>query len=176
VLKRTGRSGEFHVLALGGRGGRRVVARSPSPFKVMRSGHVPARGDARQAHRQLVRQLLDAGWTRVASRGRWHDTTFTRQAVPGARRRLQISIAHQGGKGRFEAIEHTDYGTERLLGTSDEFEVASNGVGIVATEAALCAHCDLIADLAAMGWVSTGQTAGGWFAQFLAAPDDDEET
>ncbi len=162
------RQGEFRVVVLDNGGQRRVVARSSS-FRASRSGRVSHRGSAKQAHDLLVKWLSAVGWRPVASRGRWHDTAFTRTAPPGDRpvERLVIICRHDRLAARFQAACFDEFGSARIMGESAPFRTLHVRGSMKLARRAAKVHQALLERLQADGWQTTERTGVEWYAHVL---------
>jgi len=177
VLKRTERGAEFQVLALGESGERRVVGRS-DPIKLSRSGEARDRGQAKEAHEALTRQLVGAGWTPVGARGRWHDLAFVRSpALDGPKpRRLVIRLTREGQMGRFLADELDEYGNPTAVDHSDEFSLTPGMPDAPPTEEAQVAHQALLMKLTRAGWAQSGAPGPEWHSQTMVSGEPAQPT
>jgi hypothetical protein len=86
VLAMTQSTGEFQAIEVQRSGRRRVVARSrrfrvPLTYRTSWRHELPNRGKPRRTYDALVERLADAQWRQLDTRGRWHDTAFTRTPV-----------------------------------------------------------------------------------------------
>ena len=165
------RQGEFRAVVVDNGGQRRVVARSPS-FRASHSGRVSHRGDAKEAHDLLVKRLLALGWHAVPSRGRWHDTAFTRTppASDGPVERLLITCRSDRLAARFQAARFDDLGNATIASQSATFRALHLRGSMKLTRQAAKAHHELLERLRADGWQTTGSSGVEWYAQVLERP------
>lgn len=171
VLARSGHDAHFDVIALEKGGRRRVVARSPA-FHALGSRRLRGRGSARAAHDRLVKQLVAAGWRRVRSRGRWHDTAFTRpRADPLTRPARRLLIGREDhfalGVARFHADELDAYGNGTRLAESPRFATLPQGLNTAPSDEATAAHRALLEALRCAGWTTVGTAGSQWYATIL---------
>jgi hypothetical protein len=163
--------GEFHAVVIDHGGQRRVVAHSPR-FRASRSGRVSRRGGAKDAHELLVRRLLILGWRPVPSRGRWHDTAFTRAAPSDDRpvERLLITCRHDRLAARFQAARFDEQGTPTVVAESEAF-LPLRGLGSTKLgHGAASAHRELLERLQRDGWQTTEDSGAEWSADVLERP------
>ncbi len=161
------RQGEFHAVVLDA-GQRRVVARSSS-FRASRSGRLSHRGGAQKAHHLLVKRLLALGWRPVASRGRWHDTAFTRTAPSGDPpvERLLIICRHDRLAARFQAAHFDELGNATIVAESVPFRALQVRGSMKRAGRAAEAHHALLEHLQADGWQTMEGTGVEWYAHVL---------
>ena len=162
------RRGEFRVVVPDNGGQRRVIARSSS-FRASRSGRVSRSGSAKEAHDLLVKRLLALGWRPVASRGRWHDTAFTRTAASGdpTVERLVIICRRDRVAARFQAACFDELGNATIVAESAQFRALPVRGSMKPTRRAATVHDALLEDLQADGWRATAGTGLEWYAQVL---------
>jgi hypothetical protein len=171
VFAATQRRGEFQAVVLDDGGQRRVIARSPS-FRSLRSGRIRQTGNAKKAHHLLVRRMLALGWRTVSSRGRWHDTAFTR-TPPGhdsSIDRLLILCQRGGMMARFQAARLDELGDTTIIAQSSAFGAIQIGGTMRLAWRARKAHETLLDQLQSDGWQATGASGLDWYAQVLEKP------
>jgi hypothetical protein len=171
VFSGEGRQGGFRVVVLDNEGQRRVVARSSS-FRASPSGRVPHRGSAKEAHALIVRRLVAQGWRQVASRGRWHDTAFTRPDPSGAPpvERLLINCRHARLTSRFQATRFDEFGSATIVAESAPFRALRVRGSLKLARRAAGVHRAFLERLQADGWQTTGGTGAEWYDQVLEKP------
>lgn len=113
VLTMTQSTGEFQAIEVQRSGVRRVVARSrrfrvPLTYRTSWRHELPNRGKPRRTYNALVQRLADAEWRQLDTRGRWHDTAFTRTPASSPQSPSErVSSEHGRGAPRTGRVSQT---------------------------------------------------------------------